>query len=107
MYEEQFYKRLSELRVQKGVSARDMSLSLGQNAGYINHIENRQAFPSLPVFFNICEYFDITPAEFFSDGEKPFKNYINLTSMTSDLKSLKAEQLACIYYLIKELKSKC
>ena len=29
MYEEQFSKRLTELRTQKGVSARDMSLSIG------------------------------------------------------------------------------
>lgn len=29
-----FAKRLSELRTQKGVSARDMSLSLGQNHIY-------------------------------------------------------------------------
>ena len=43
LYENDFAKRLSELRIQKGVSARDMSLSLGQNSGYINHIENRQA----------------------------------------------------------------
>jgi len=53
LYENDFAKRLSELRIQKGVSARDMSLSLGQNSGYINHIENRQAYPSIPVFFNM------------------------------------------------------
>ena len=35
MYEEQFSKRLAELRTKKGVSARDMSLSIGQNPGYI------------------------------------------------------------------------
>ena len=36
-----FAKRLAQLRNQKGVSARDMSLSLGQGAGYINNIENK------------------------------------------------------------------
>ena len=40
MQEEDFAKRLSALRQEKGASARDMSLSLGQNAGYINNIEN-------------------------------------------------------------------
>ena len=35
-----FIKRLVALRVSKGASARDMSLSLGQSAGYINNIEN-------------------------------------------------------------------
>ncbi len=49
----------------KGVSARDMSLSLGQNAGYINNIENGHNFPSITVFFYICEYLGITPKEFF------------------------------------------
>ena len=45
MYEEQFSKRLTELRTQKGVSARDMSLSIGQNPGYIRAIESGTAFP--------------------------------------------------------------
>ena len=35
MEKETFIKRLVELRMGKGVSARDMSLSLGQSAGYI------------------------------------------------------------------------
>jgi len=38
--EKLFQNRLSELRGQKGVSARDMSLTLGQSPGYINGIEN-------------------------------------------------------------------
>ena len=31
--------RIASLRNQKGVSARDMSLSIGQNENYINRIE--------------------------------------------------------------------
>lgn len=45
-----FSKRLSELRAQKGVSARDMSLSLGQNPTYIHKIENGLALPSMMGF---------------------------------------------------------
>lgn len=47
MYEEQFSKRLTELRTQKGVSARDMSLSIGQNPGYIRAIESGTSFPTM------------------------------------------------------------
>ena len=36
-------ERIAQLRLQKNVSARDMSLSLGQAANYINSIENRKA----------------------------------------------------------------
>lgn len=70
--EEKFVKRLIELRQQKNVSARDMSLSLGQSDGYINKIENRKSMPSLFGFFCICEYFGITPKEFFDyETESP------------------------------------
>lgn len=69
---EKFVRRLTELRQQKDVSARDMSISLGQNESYINKIENRKSMPSLFGFFCICEYFGITPKEFFDyETESP------------------------------------
>ena len=67
-YIEFFYKRLAELRLQKGVSARDMSLSLGQSESYINKIENKRTLPSFTGFIYICEYFNITPQEFFNEN---------------------------------------
>ncbi len=62
MNTEQFAERLAQLRTEKGVSARDMSLSIGQSAGYINNIENKNNMPSMTVFFFICEYLGVTPA---------------------------------------------
>lgn len=67
-YTEWFYQRLTQLRMEKGVSARDMSLSLGQSESYINKIENRRTMPSMAGFFYICEFFDLTPQEFFDPG---------------------------------------
>ncbi|MCR5121754.1 MAG: helix-turn-helix domain-containing protein [Ruminococcus sp.] len=67
--EERFAKRLTELRQQKGVSARDMSLTLGQSEGYINKIENGYTLPSMSGFFYICEYLSVTPSDFFSYGK--------------------------------------
>lgn len=65
MYEEFTQNRIAQLRMQKNVSARDMSLTLGQNNSYINQIENKKALPSLQGLFYICEYFGITPQQFF------------------------------------------
>lgn len=74
MDQEQFIERLTTLRMQKGVSARDMSLSLGQSPGYINNIENGVNYPSMSVFFYICEYFGISPKEFFdTETQNPSK----------------------------------
>ena len=68
MDEQLFADRLAELRLRKNVSAREMSLAIGQNPSYINRIENRLSYPSMQVFFYICEYLGITPKEFFDGG---------------------------------------
>ena len=70
MFEELFPSRLTELRTQKGVSARDMSLSIGQNPGYINNIETGKALQAISAFFFICDYLEITHAEFFDSTSK-------------------------------------
>ena len=61
MYEDFVPERLAKLRTQKGVSARDMSLSLGQANNYINNIENKKSLPAMQSFFYICEYLGVTP----------------------------------------------
>lgn len=99
--EEFFRQRLAQLRIQKGISARDMSLSLGQSESYINKIENGKAFPSMQVFFYICEYFNITPKDFF-DVEN--HNPVILDELINDMKALTNNQIACIACMIKELK---
>lgn len=55
MYDKFLSERIANLRVLKNVSARDMSLSMGQNENYINHIENGKSMPSMQGFFYICE----------------------------------------------------
>ena len=67
-YAEFIASRLKELRTKKGVSARDMSLSIGQSPGYIHKIESRQNLPSMIGFFYICEYLNISPREFFDEN---------------------------------------
>ncbi len=68
MYDHIFSQRISELRQLKGVSAREMSLAIGQNENYINKIENKENLPSLSGFFYICEYLDISPKDFFDSN---------------------------------------
>lgn len=103
MYEEFTQNRIAQLRIQKNVSARDMSLSLGQNVGYINQIENKKALPSLPGLFYICEYFKITPQQFFDEGN-PYP--AQLTELIRDLKKLDDTLLAHIAGLVKAMTDK-
>lgn len=101
MDQETFSKRLVDLRMKKGVSARDMSLSLGQSAGYISNIENGINFPSMTVFFYICEYFGITPMEFFDVDTKDPPKVNELIQAASRLSGDKLEHLTAIAKALK------
>lgn len=101
MEKEDFAKRLTELRMNKGVSARDMSLSIGQSAGYINNIENGVNLPSMTVFFYICEYLGITPQEFF-DTES--KNPTKAQELLNIVKGLSNENIDNLIALAKNIK---
>lgn len=61
-------ERITRLRMRKGVSEYQMSYDLGHSRGYINNITSGKALPSLTELFAICEYFQITPREFFDEG---------------------------------------
>ena len=101
MYEEMFKERLIKLRMQKDVSARDMSLSLGQSESYINKIENGISLPSMSTFFYICEYFDITAAQFF---EREIECPEAMKKTIENLNQLSAEKLSHINSIIEDIK---
>lgn len=99
-YEKWFPQRLTQLRTQKSVSARDMSLSIGQNTGYINSIENGKNFPTMKNFFYICEYLHITPKEFFDvDAGDPEA----LREMIANLKKLDPDEFAALSKIVNSL----
>lgn len=100
MYELEFALRLSQLRNIKGVSARDMSLSLGQNPGYINNIESGKALPSMTNFFYICEYLEINPSDFLNFGMNNPKQHRELEAKLSHLTT---HQILIVDALIDEL----
>lgn len=102
-YIDWFRQRITELRLQKGVSSRDMSLSLGQSASYINKIENKRTLPSLSGFLLICEYFDVTPQEFFNtQAPAPQKS----RELLASIEKLSPSQTEHILQLVKDLTEK-
>jgi len=73
--------RITELRLSKNISSRKLSLDLGLSNSYITQIENGKKMPSLENLYRICDYFDITIADFFAPvGTSKF--------LTDDLREL-------------------
>jgi transcriptional regulator with XRE-family HTH domain len=99
--EELLGKRIAQLRTTKGVSAREMSLSIGQGQAYINNIENGKVLPSLRGLQYICEYLNISLKDFFDfDSAAPGR----LNDIIKDLKALSLEQLSNVAGIVRGLK---
>ena len=64
-YEDFIRARITELRLQKGVSEHRMSLDLDKSGSYIRGITNGISMPSVRELFKIMSYFNITPSDFF------------------------------------------
>ena len=103
MYEDFIPARLAQLRTSKGVSARDMSLTLGQANNYINNIENKKSLPSMQAFFGICEYLKVSPAEFFDEGNA---YPTQLSNLVQDLRRLDAAELELVTTMVRTLANK-
>jgi Predicted transcriptional regulators len=96
-------QRLAQLRTKKNVSARDMSLSIGQSNNYVSNIENGKSAPSIQGLFYICEYLNISPKDFFDDGNT---NPALLNDVIEQLKLLNDKALESMLSFIREVSGK-
>ncbi len=96
-------ERITQLRLQKGVSEYKMSYDLGHSRGYINNISSGKTLPSMTEFFAICDYFDITPIEFF---DRKLKNPSLMSEITEQLSYLDENDLAITSLIIKRFINK-
>ena len=85
MDEEFIRNRITELRLKKGVSEYQMSMELGQNRSYIQAISSGRSMPSMKQFLNICEYFEITPLQFFDAQENNPQLMVNYVHDTMNI----------------------
>ena len=60
-------ERYAKIRLAHNISARKLSLELGQSTEYINQIENGKNMPSVEGLMNFCNYFNISMGEFFEE----------------------------------------
>lgn len=103
MYEKFFRERITQLRMQKGVSEYKMSYDLGHSRGYVYNISSGKALPPMKEFFSICEYFGVTPQQFFDDGAQ---NPELIQKALDDMKQLDENDLLMLLGFIHRLRKK-
>lgn len=96
-------ERISYLRTQKNISEYKMSLDLGHSKSYIQSISSGKALPSMSEFLYICDYFGITPKDFFDiDNKEP----IRLQQLYKVAEKLQPEDIEILILLVKRLLKK-
>lgn len=100
MYEKFVRDRITQLRLLKDVSEYKMSYDLGHSRSYINNISSGKTLPSMTEFFAICEYFEITPVEFFNSS---VTNPKLMKKTVEGLEQLEQEDLELIQRHIERL----
>ena len=103
MNEKYIAERITELRLKKNVSEYRMSLDLGHSNSYVRSITSGKALPSMTEFLYICDYFGITPKEFFDDGLKNVEQVKRLYDLT---KNMPDDDLMALVNMAERLASK-
>lgn len=94
--------RLTELRLKKGISEYKMSTDLGHSKSYIQSISSGRALPSLSEFLYICEYLQVSPHDFFDEGNN---NPILINEINEKIKNMNENDLQLILTIINRLTS--
>ena len=95
-------QRITELRIQKNVSEYKMSIDLGHSKGYIQSISSGRSLPSMSEFLYICDYFGITPLEFFDTGNIEIITQKELNNAVSNMNKSDIALLIQIAHRLKQ-----
>ena len=98
--EEYLRNKITQLRINKGLSEYQLSYELGHSRGYINNISSGKSMPSMSEFFAICNYFNITPSEFF-DEKHEHPEY--LSKAIKEIQSLSDDDIQLLINIIERI----
>lgn len=93
-------QRLAILRTDKNISARELSLRLGQSEGYINAIETGKSMPSIKMLFYICEELDVSLSAFFDENNQ---YPLIITDIIKESKRLNKKSLESVLAIMKNM----
>jgi transcriptional regulator with XRE-family HTH domain len=95
-----FKNRLEELRKKKGVSRCQVSKAMGRSRNYIHNIVAGNGFPSMTEFFAICEYFEVSPQDFFDSG---MKSPLLISEITGKIRNFNAPALSLVLSIVNSI----
>lgn len=95
---QQILARITELRLKKGVSEKQMSRDIGKAPSYLSSMLKNKSLPSTKVLLDICDYLGISMADFF---ELDVENPVLIREIVRDLEHCDDDELQVIASLVK------
>ena len=96
--------RISELRISKGLSKKQLATALGVSASTISSYECGTRLPSLDMLVKLCYYFKVS-SDYILGIEKP-KNYSTCNTDGLTLNQMKAIEAIIITVKVKSFASR-
>ena len=96
-------ERITQLRLEKGVSEYQMSYDLGRSRGYIYNISSGKSLPPMKEFLQIFDYFNITPEQFLEPASPAGQRTALMDAAIAELGKLDDESLALVAKLAYKL----
>ena len=102
---EEIIDRISSIRYKKKKSARELSLSIGKNAGYIHMLETNKNFaPTIETLLDILDEFEMPLEHFFYHDLEQYEKDKEILNLLKDVKNDKVK--ASIICILNEYKNK-
>ena len=95
--------RITNLRMQKGISEYTLSKHIGKCNNYINKVSSGKLIPTIKTLYAICEYFGITLSQFFQE-EDPADS-LTASQILTILPDLSEDQLQSLLVITKSMKN--
>lgn len=98
---EQILNRITQLRIQKDISEKQMSRDIGKTPSYLSSMTKNKSIPSMLSLITICEYFQISLSEFFDFEDNQYPIVVN--EIRNELIQLDEEELGVILQLTRSM----
>lgn len=102
---EYIQSRITELRIQRGISEYQLSYETGHSKNYIHNIVAGHSQPSVKELLYIIEALRVTPKDFFDDG-KANQNPILTQEIIKGLEGMGEKDLEAVLTMVERLKAK-
>lgn len=96
-------KRITVLRMQRGLSEYQLSYALGHSKNYIHNIVNGHSLPSVKELLFLIEELGVRPQDFFAE-EGGFRNPVLANRIMDGIKDLDDEDLNMLILMTERMK---